>query len=225
MRIAVKCAFAATLIAAAHLCGAQQNPQPGAEIAGMQRVPLESLYRVTRADGQVFYVSGDRRWLFHGKLMDMWTGQDEKEMEVYDEMSWERSGFSPPEVSLGVAEEAMSGVLFVSRECDDCIGLLSEIQNKALNIGIATIPPKKQRGEAETRSLWCNSGETLALARNWIQNSRQKKGNTCDRSDSVGKIQAMVEVYGLDRSEPTYIETSGRIHRGHQKIVTVWSEK
>ena len=210
----------------ASLCGAQAEPllptmTQDDEIVDVREVPIDTVLRVTRADGNVFYVSADYRWVITGDVIDMWTGKDEHELQDYARMRWERTGTTPGELALpGWQSSSPEAVVFVSQQCAGHCDGLSEVLGSA---GVAPIPYGPLDAWAEWGWIWCEDSVGLDILESWRDNEASTGIRAkCDSGDLAGRAMALARIFQINPTEPVLIDQAGRIVRG-KKEIEAWS--
>lgn len=224
-------ALAASLITLADPVYPQEGdlpPLPGAsaddEIVDIRSVPIETLQRVTRADGNVFYVSDDHRWVITGDVIDMWTGEKEHELTGYDRMRWNRTGTSMDEVGLQGwvrGETQPKAALFLTQQCKTC-----ELQALLAVPEIVPAPYGRIDAWEEWGWIWCHERVGLDILDQWRQNDTEDGIQTfkCENGPQAARIAALAQVFDMDPERPTLIDRQGRIARGQEEIAQ-WAEE
>jgi len=213
---------AALMLAIPGLALSEVSFSPGEELANIKSVPIGGILRVTREDGKVFYVSEDRRWVIVGEVIDMWTGAREHEINDYDRISWERAGTTMRGVSMMDPEAPEpAAVIFVARECQDCMDILRKATDGPVSVSIAPI------GSSSTdwggwQSIWCKRNVGLDFYEVWIQD--YVEDGFCE-DERAGRAMAFAHIFGFDHVEPTLIDRHGYIYRGKEEIAKWLSEE
>jgi hypothetical protein len=190
--------------------GQEQHLSPD-ELVDIRPVPVGEVFRVTRADGNVFYVSGNRRWAFSGPLMDLWTGEEEANLNHHNRMSWEMSGKAMEDISLTPARR---GVVFVREGCAECRALLERAPEA--EIGIAPIQRKIEAHES--LAIWCEQETHPQRIEKWLSEpGGESAQHSCQDKRAAGAM-AFAYVYGLINHEASAIDADGVIYYGKNEV-------
>ena len=228
MRFAVSFAI---LMAASLPGGAQEAvfpPLPGEtpadEIVDVTPVPIEGLRRVTRADGNVFYVSEDNRWVITGEVIDMWTGMREHELSNHDRMRWERTGTSIQEIRMEGwgADKRPEAVIFLTQQCANCDEAASLFEERRA----APAPYGPIEAWGQWGWIWCHDAVGLDILAQWRQNVPENGIQTvrCKKEHSAAQAVALAQVFDMDPKQPVLIDRQGQIRRGEKEIAR-WAEQ
>lgn len=197
------------------------------EIISVESVPIENLHRITRADGNVFYIANDGRWVITGEVIDMWTGKHEHTLGgAYDRLKWSRTGTSiekvPPK-GWGTDREPPEAVVFFTHWCHGCDELGQWIEEG----GVSPAPYGPPDSWDEWGSIWCHQALELDILMSWLQNGPEIETQNykladhegqCEMTSRVGTALAFVDIYNIYPNEPTLIDREGRIVRGAKEI-------
>lgn len=182
------------------------------EIMEIREVPVGRLYRVVRMDGNVFWVSGDRRWAFSGELIDLWTGLPEQALESHDVMSWERAGVAPGDVSINA--NAQAGVVFIGHGEGVPEAVMAAMVGRE-DIGIAPVASAGTWDGWEW--IWCLDERWVEVIEEWARPETQKSAGCRDRRAAVA--MAFAQVFGIQGKTPSAIDSQGRIFYGEEKVL------
>lgn len=192
------------------------------EIVDIQKVPIEQVMRVTRADGNVFYTTADRRWLIAGEIIDMWTGRPEHELDAYDSMRWERTGTTLDQIQHPGREMDTSpkAALFIPLACAECAEGLTRLKEAELLDEVSLAPFAGTLDPPGWGRVWCERSfgvdRAIVLIQNKVMLDTQKN---CEAIEKSGRVNALAQVFKMDADQLTLISKSGEIVRGREEIM------
>jgi hypothetical protein len=189
----------------------------------IERIPVGALIRVTEPDGTVRYLSEDRRFVFVGKMYDLWKGDVMTAGEEYNQqINWNRNGVSLEKIAVATGEVIGSKTLVVAPECEDCRGLLKLAMARHegdLNVVMIASTPE---GERANSLVWCSKDRVKGLKTVYFDRSEPRVGDMhqeCDRFGLMMAQQAAV-VFGIAQL-PLYVDEQGNGHVGESAIYAV----
>lgn len=139
-------------------------------VEGMQRLPIRSMQFVYTNEGESYAVSENARFVFVGKMIDLWQQKEIKTLADAINTSrvpLEVIGYNSEDLStmnIGNPDIEQQGVIFVSPNCQYCQRLLSHIDdNKEKYNFEIVITPVLKGSAAESRRLFCAVDKEKAL--------------------------------------------------------------
>jgi hypothetical protein len=191
---------------------------PDDEIVSVKEIPMGSLHLVERADGNIFFVSQNKRFAVVGEVYDLWTGKNVLELDHFDQLDWARSGVDMQQITFQQqTEKRPDAVLFVSQVCESCAEIVSEIQDISPR-SVAAIPIHHKKEIGRLPEIWCEPGANLAILSEWLQTSSELGVSQGCESIQGARAHAFADVYDIRRDIPVLIDSTGNIHNGTEEI-------
>lgn len=142
------------------------------QVSTMSRLPIKSIQFVYTEDGESYAVSGDARFVFIGKIVDLWQ---QKELKTIADaintkrVPLEKVGYDKNKLAvwdIGNKSIPVQGTIFVSHDCPYCKKLLKEIDDNLddyhFEIVLTPNGTSDENLADETRRLWCAADKDLA---------------------------------------------------------------
>lgn len=165
-----------------------QEERPGIEITSVRTTPVPEIYEIV-AQGQVYYVTPDAKYLFSGSLIDLEAGRNVTEQrrtdlahEVVEGLDRDRMVVFEP--ANGPAEKHIT--VFTDTTCGYCRRLhkevLSLVEEYPVEVRYAMFPRAgKNSSAAETlRNVWCADDPASALTRAKAGQSIEQRADSCE---------------------------------------------
>ena len=164
-----------------------QAERPGIEITSVRATPVPRIYELV-AEGQVYYVTQDAKYLFSGNLIDLEAGRNmtkERQAELAHEVvqGLDREGMVVFEPASGPAEKHIT--VFTDTTCPYCRRLheevLSLVEEYPVEVRYAMFPRAgKSSSAADTlRNVWCADDPASALTRAKEGESIEQRSDDC----------------------------------------------
>ena len=191
--------------------------------ANIERLPIEALYKVTEPDGSVKYLSEDRRFVFVGKMYDLWKGEAMTAgVEITQKINWNRNGVTLEKISFPLGNETGSRSLVIAPECEDCRALLElAISSGARDMNIVLLA-SSEAGRRDNALVWCSTNRVEGLKTVYLdreQPPRKEINPHCDRLGLMLAEQAAM-VFGIGQL-PMFIDAEGNGYVGEKAIYAV----
>jgi hypothetical protein len=194
-----------------------------AATARVERLPIQALYKVTEADGSVKYLSDDQRFVFVGKMYDLWQGEAMTAgVGPSRKINLNRNGVSIEKIAFPVGDAFGERTLFVAPECEDCRGLLRlalETGPDDLNVVLLAA---SEAGRRANDLVWCSKNRVDGLRTVYLEKKEPKQSEVnreCDRFGLMLAQQAAM-VFGIGQL-PLYVDAEGNGHVGESAIYAV----
>lgn len=191
--------------------------------ARVERLPIQALYKVTEADGSVKYLSDDQRFVFVGKMYDLWQGEA---MTVgigpNRKINLNRNGVSIEKIAFPLGDGFGNRTIFVAPECEDCRGLLRlamETNPEDLNVVLLAA---SEAGRRDNDLVWCSKNRVDGLRTVYLEKKEPRPidiNKECDRFGLMLAQQAAM-VFGIGQL-PLYVDAEGNGHVGEAAIYAV----
>lgn len=191
--------------------------------ARVERLPIQALYKVTEADGSVKYLSDDQRFVFVGKMYDLWQGEA---MTVgigpSRKINLNRNGVSIEKIAFPLGDGFGNRTIFVAPECEDCRGLLRlamETNPEDLNVVLLAA---SEAGRRDNDLVWCSKNRVDGLRTVYLEKKEPRPidiNKECDRFGLMLAQQAAM-VFGIGQL-PLYVDAEGNGHVGEAAIYAV----
>ena len=157
-----------------------------------EKLPIDSLYKVTNPSGEVFYLSGDRRFVLRGgTLYDLRNGNDvASDLFVTNEVDLSRNGISVERMSFSTGVSAGNQTLFVAPgcvECGDAAKLATTVFPGDLNIVL--LGASKRELEIN-RQIWCAENPMRSLSTWYEKRSIPGAAKVASECDTLGLMVA-----------------------------------
>lgn len=199
------------------LCGALGA---NAEEPAFEQLPITGMYKVTEADGTVKYLSSDRRFVFVGKMYDLWQGDTmEAGVAVSQKFDWNRNGVSIEKISFSLTDGVGKKTIFIAPECDDCKELLRyayAIGETDLNVVLLA---SSEAGQKTNSTVWCAKNRAELLKSVYLDGKTPTAADihsACDRFGLMLAEQAAL-LFGVGQL-PMFVDEHGNGHAGEAAI-------
>jgi len=191
--------------------------------ARVERLPIQALYKVTEADGSVKYLSDDQRFVFVGKMYDLWQGEAMTAgVGPSRKINLNRNGVSIDKIAFPLGDGFGDRTLFIAPECEDCRGLLRlalETSPEDLNVVLLAA---SEAGRRDNDLVWCSKNRVDGLRTVYLERKEPQKSEInreCDRFGLMLAQQAAM-VFGIGQL-PLYVDAEGNGHVGESAIYAV----
>lgn len=191
--------------------------------ARVERLPIQALYKVTEADGSVKYLSDDQRFVFVGKMYDLWQGEAMTAgVGPSRKINLNRNGVSIEKIAFPLGDRFGDRTLFIAPECEDCRGLLRlalETNPEDLNVVLLA---GSEAGRRDNDLVWCSKNRVNGLRTVYLERKEPQESEInreCDRFGLMLAQQAAM-VFGIGQL-PLYVDAEGNGHVGESAIYAV----
>lgn len=218
-----KVAVIMALLTAATTAAADKPLSGEAANRGVERLPITGIYKVTEVDGSVKYVSDNQRFVFVGKMYDLWQGEAMTAgVGASNKINLERNGVSIEKIAFPVGDALGERTLFIAPDCDDCRGLLRlALERDPHDLNIVLLA-SNAAGRRDNGFVWCSKNRLKGLKTVYLdrQQPKQEDMNTqCDRFGLMLAEQAAL-LFGIGQL-PFYVDEDGTGHVGEGAIYAV----
>lgn len=194
-----------------------------AATARVERLPIQALYKVTEADGSVKYLSDDQRFVFVGKMYDLWQGEAMTAgVGPSRKINLNRNGVSIDKIAFPLGNGFGDRTLFIAPECEDCRGLLRlALETNPTNLNVVLLA-SSEAGRRDNDLVWCSKDRVEGLRTVYLQKKEPQKSDInreCDRFGLMLAQQAAM-VFGIGQL-PLYVDAEGNGHVGESAIYAV----
>lgn len=203
---------------------AAQAPMDGVpSSAKIELLPIDAVYKVTDAEGNVKYMSADQRFVFVGKMYDLWQGEAmTANVGVSRKINLKRNGVSLEKISFPIGDNIGDRTLFIAPECEDCSGLLElALKTKADNLNVVLLAAS-EAGHRNNAMVWCARNREQALRKVYLEKEQPGADELNDECDQFGLMLAeqAAMVFGIGQL-PLYVDEKGVGHVGESAIYAV----
>jgi len=192
----------------------------GAAEPEFEQLPITGMYKVTEADGTVRYLSSNRRFVFVGKMYDLWQGDTmEAGVAVSQKFDWNRNGVSIEKISFPLGDGTGTKTIFIAPECDDCKELLRyayAMGETDLNVVLLA---SSEAGQKTNSAIWCAKDRAKLLRSVYLDGKTPKPSDissACDRFGLMLAEQAAL-LFGVGQL-PLFVDENGNGHAGEAAI-------
>jgi hypothetical protein len=163
----------------------------------------------------VKYISDDRRFVFVGKMYDLWKGDAiEAGISVTQNIDFDRNGVSIEKIGFPVGASYGSNTLFVAPECESCATLIETMLDEAVlrkhRYRVVMLSATSE-GDLSNRMVWCSDGKTEALRSIYVEGivptSLKSPESECNQFGLFLAQQAAM-AFGIAQL-PTIVEADG----------------
>ena len=194
-----------------------------ASTARVERLPIQALYKVTEADGSVKYLSDDQRFVFVGKMYDLWQGEAMTAgVGPSRKINLNRNGVSIEKIAFPLGEGFGKRTLFIAPECEDCRGLLRlALETNPENLNVVLLAAS-EAGRRDNDLVWCSKNRVDGLRTVYLEKKEPQQSEInreCDRFGLMLAQQAAM-VFGIGQL-PLYVDAEGNGHVGESAIYAV----
>lgn len=186
-------------------------------ISAIEPTPLENLYAVTLG-AQVFYVSGDGRYLLEGELLDLQARRSlteakrsEARLAALEALGEENMIVYEPE---GEARYQMT--VFTDIDCPYCRQLHHNLQGyleRGIRVRYVFLPRAGLDSKSYDKAVWAWCAEDTKTAVTRAMQGRAIERADCD--DPVKRHFQLAQAFGA-RATPTIITSSGAMVSGYR---------
>ena len=166
-------------------------------------------------------MSLDRRFVFRGKMTDLWEGEAIGIPSVGQALNFERNGVYSDRISFAVGNGPDTYTVFVAPECLGCKQMIRQLLD-ADTLDERTyqfvLLSTTQQGEHNNRLVWCSEDRAAALEEIYLKGitpkSLRKVGSECDQFGLFLARQA-AQVFGIARL-PMVASSDGEAAAGYE---------
>ncbi len=206
------------------------------KIDGMQDLPINGLKMVKTGEQTVFMSSNGRFAFYGGKLMDVWTQQEIKELGDIDniakridlaKMKLNVDDLGPVTVGQGKA----SVLVFIDPRCPYCGKVMHDLQalKDQYTFKLVMVPILGAESQNIVVQLACQWGSSDAKAKDAVRDRLLKQDyaglpseqpSQCNK-EPLQKAMVTAKLFGL-QGVPFLIAPDGRTHSGAPEVLADW---
>lgn len=189
----------------------------------MERLPITGMYKVVEEDGSVKYVSEGRRFVFVGKMYDLWKGEAMSAgVKGNQKVNWNRNGVSIEKIGFPLGGQYGETTIVIAPDCEDCRGLVDlvlQTQNDDVNIVLLA---SNREGREANAMVWCSKDRVKGLQMVYLKGEKPRKEDLKTDCDQMGLMLAdqAAQVFGIGVL-PMVVDAEGNGHIGEQAIYAV----
>jgi hypothetical protein len=189
----------------------------------VERLPITGIYKVTEADGSVKYISDNQRFVFVGKMYDLWQGEAMTTgVGASRTINLERNGVSLDKIAFPVGDSLGKRTMFIAPDCEDCRGLLRLALEKGSDDLNIVLLASDENGRRNNGYVWCSKNRLKGLKTVYLDLEKPKPediNKSCDRFGLMLAEQAAL-LFGIGQL-PLYVDEEGTGHVGESAIYAV----
>jgi len=205
-------------------------------IDGMQDLPITGLKMVKTGDQIVFMSSNGRFALYGGKLLDVWTQQEIKELTDIDRIA-KRIDLSRMKLNIDdlgpvtVGHGKDSVVIFIDPRCPYCAKVMKDLQalQDCYTFKLVMVPILGQASQTIVVQLACQLASSDKNSRDSVRQRLLKQDYAGLPSDNpahcnkepLQKAIVTAKLFGLP-GVPFLIAPDGRTHSGAPEVLSDW---
>lgn len=186
---------------------------------GMVRLPISGMVRLTTPDGEVVYMSTNRRFVFRGEMTDLWTGQDVSLQLPSMRIDLDRNGVDVHNISRRIGKGKDTITVFVAPECEDCRAVVDALTSKeglARYTSQVVLLETTADGAHANAVVWCSKDTVEALRSVYLEGKTPKSaaapGSECDQL-GLEQGRAAARLFGIAQL-PLVVDKTGMGHFG-----------
>jgi len=189
---------------------------PGIEAKDVRESPLPGIYEVTLG-AQVVYVSGDRRYLFKGDIIDLSTNESLTEARRDELRLTQLAGLDESSmVTFGPADADHTITVFTDVDCTFCRKLhleVGELNDNSIRVRYLFYPRHGPGSEGwqKADAVWCSADQQAALTKAKL--GKPIKGDDCGATPVAAHFE-MGNRVGV-RGTPAILLDNGRLISGY----------
>ncbi len=215
-----------TLLAALFACAAvqaEEDPRaaiaemlPGIEADDVRESPVDGIYEVTLG-AQVVYVSGDRRYLFKGDIIDLTTNESLTEARRDELRRTQLASIDESSmVSFGPADAEHTITVFTDVDCTYCRKLhqeMAQFNDKSIRVRYLFYPRHGPGSEGwiKADAVWCAEDQQAAMTR--AKRGERIEGKDCGATPVASHYELGNRV-GV-RGTPAILLDTGQLISGY----------
>lgn len=206
------------------------------KIDGMQDLPISGLKMVKTGEQTVFMSSNGRFAFYGGKLMDVWTQQEIKELADIDNIA-KRIDLSKMKLNVDdlgpvtVGQRKASVLVFIDPRCPYCGKLMQDLQalKDQYTFKLVMVPILGAESQNIVVQLACQWGSSDAKAKDIVRDRLLKQDyaglpseqpTQCNK-EPLQKALVTAKLFGL-QGVPFLIAPDGRTHSGAPAVLADW---
>jgi thiol:disulfide interchange protein DsbC len=208
------------------------------KIDGMQDLPISGLKMIKTGDQLVFISSNGRFALYGGKMLDVWTQQEIKDIVDIDRianridlkrMKLKIDDLGP--ISVGHGKESV--LVFIDPRCPYCAKLVKDLQalQDQYTFNLVMVPVLGQESQNIVVQLACQQASNDPKLQDSVRQRVLKQDYAglptenpaqCNR-EPLQKAVVTAKLFGL-QGVPFLIAPDGRTHSGAPEVLADWLE-
>ena len=208
-------------------CSTAIGIQPQDNIVSKEELPIEGVSIVRTKQGDTYIISNDGRYIFQGRLYDVWNGEEidsaEKLKRLSDRVDLDHIGVSEDKLfafDLGSGEKEVH--VFVDPYCPHCHKLVKQIrasdelrESFLFRVVVAPISSQKSRNRARKLAALARQNATQAIEA--FVNNTSPEGKV-EQEDFPGVEYNLLVARALSiQSVPFLVAPDGRIEKGRPR--------
>ena len=217
----------ACLMATVALCSPVYGFQPPDNLAAKEELPIEGVSIVRTKQGDSYIISNDGRYIFQGRLYDVWNGEEidsAKELErLSDRVDLDHLGVREDRLfsfHLGSGEKEVH--VFVDPYCHHCRELVKQIRasdelRESFLFRIVVAPISSQESRNRARKLVALAQRNATQAMEAFVDNTSPKGKVEEKDFPALEYNLLVARALSLQSVPFLVAPDGRIHKGRPK--------
>jgi thiol:disulfide interchange protein DsbC len=155
---------------------------------GIEKLDIDGMSKVTLEDGSTFFISDNKRYVFRGEMVDLWSGTDISVEATSMKVNLNRNGVTTEKISLhfGYGNEELT--VFIAPECPQCVDLvemmMADESLKRFRFN-AVLLDSSREGKIANQVVWCAMDHKEALYSVYVEGkqpaSASAAGSDCDQ--------------------------------------------
>ena len=212
------------LVIAVALCFPAHGFQPPDNIAAKEELPIEGVSIVRTEQGDTYIVSKDGRYIFQGRLYDVWNGMEidsaEKLERYADRVDLDHIGVSDDKLfafALGSGDKEVH--VFVDPYCPHCHELVKQIRasdelRESYLFRVVVAPISSQKSTNRARKLAALAQQNATQAVEAFVNNTYPEGKVEQEGFPGVEYNLLVARALSIQSVPYLVAPDGRIEKG-----------
>lgn len=189
--------------------------------SSIEQLPITGMSKVTMSDGTTKYLSDNRRFVFVGKMYDLWQGGAiESGVELTSKVDLNRNGIKVSRMGFSIEGPVdENAVLFVAPNCPDCSELLKmvyELDDIPLSVVLLASTSDEHRTNA---FVWCANDRAKVLKMVYVEKRFPERAEMNEECDRLGLMLAgeAAKLFGI-AALPMLVSESGKGYVGKDAI-------
>lgn len=190
----------------------------GADAAGVDKLPITCLIRIDGPDSKAVYSSCDRRFIFRGEMIDLWTGAAPS-YERGQLFNLNRNDFKPDEFSftfLPALKKRATAYVYAaldSKASVEYLKALKAMPPAETEVRVVLVSSLNNASRRMNEVVWCSDDRVEATVAAFAKSENQpKQPPECDISGLM-LAQASTYLFGISRL-PLTIMSNGKSFYG-----------
>lgn len=154
----------------------------------IEKLDIKGLSKITLEDGTTFFMSDNKRYVFRGEMVDLWTGTDIAIDETSTRVDLNRNGVTPETIGLQIGNGSQILTVFVAPECPQCVELVKMMMDEGA-LGQykfnAVLLDSSRQGQVANQVVWCSQDQSEALYSVYVEGKQPRSASTeggdCDQ--------------------------------------------